>query len=134
MTNTLLNILWLLFGGLLTALGWFLFAVLLAITILGIPWSRASWNIGLFVLWPFGMQSVDRGALSGRADIGTGCLGLLGNVIWFLLAGVWLFLGHLASAILCAVTIIGIPFALQHLKIGIMALAPIGKSIADIRR
>ena len=134
MINTLLNVLWLLLGGIFTALGWFLAAVFLAITIFGIPWSRASWNIGLFVLWPFGMQAVDRGAISGRTDIGTGCLGLLGNVIWFLLAGIWLFLGHLAAAILCAVTIIGIPFALQHLKIGIMALAPIGQSIVDIRR
>jgi len=65
----------------------------------------------------------------GAHDVGTGALGLIGNVLWFVFAGIWLFVGHIVSALACAITIIGIPFAIQHLKIALAALAPIGKSV-----
>ena len=72
---------------------------------------------------------MSRKTLNQQDDIGTGALGLVGNIIWFILAGIWLALGHVASAIACFVTIIGIPFGIQHLKLAGIALAPIGKTI-----
>ena len=129
----LLNILWLIFGGIWMGLAWLVAGVLMIVTIVGIPWARAAFTIAGFSFVPFGRIAVDRRAVTGRADIGTGPLGLLGNVIWFVLAGWWLALGHLATAILLAVTIIGIPFAFQHLKLALLALAPIGKEIVPAR-
>lgn len=79
--------------------------------------------------FPFGKEAVSRKDLYLKEDIGTGALGLIGNVIWFLLAGIWLAIGHLCSAVACFVTIIGIPFAIQHLKLAGIALAPIGMTI-----
>ena len=84
-----------------------------------------------FHLWPFGLEIVDREDMTGREDLGTGGLGFLGNIIWFVLAGWWLALGHVFFAGLLAVTIIGILFAWQHLKLAGMALAPIGKMVVD---
>jgi len=78
---------------------------------------------------PFGKEAVSRSVVSGTDDIGTGALGTIGNVLWFIFAGVWLALGHLASALACFVTIIGIPFGVQHIKLALIALAPIGKTI-----
>lgn len=127
--SLILNVLWIVFGGLIMALGWLLAAIIMAITIIGLPWTRACINIALFALWPFGQEAVSRELLYGKEDIGTGALGLIGNVIWFVFAGLWLALGHVASAILCAMTIIGIPFAVAHLKLAGIALAPIGKAI-----
>jgi uncharacterized membrane protein YccF (DUF307 family) len=123
------NILWFLLGGALMGLGWWLVGVLAFITIVGIPWGRACFVIGQFAFFPFGHEAVSRKDLNQRGDIGTGPLGLIGNVIWFLLAGIWLAIGHLMSAVACFVTIIGIPFALQHLKLAVIALAPIGQTI-----
>ena len=127
--SLILNLLWVIFGGLFLALGWLFAAVIMALTIIGIPWARACVNIALFTLWPFGQEAISRDLLYGEGDIGTGSLGFVGNVIWFLLAGIWLALGHVAAAILCAVTIIGIPFAIAHLKLAGIALAPIGKAV-----
>jgi uncharacterized membrane protein YccF (DUF307 family) len=76
----------------------------------------------------------DRAVVTGRGDIGTGALGVLGNVIWFLFAGLWLAIGHLVSAVVCFVTLVGIPFGIQHLKLAEIALAPIGKTIVLKRR
>jgi uncharacterized membrane protein YccF (DUF307 family) len=87
--------------------------------------------MGQFAFFPFGKQAVDRWTLSGSRDVGTGLLGTLGNIIWFVFAGIWLAIGHLISALCCFVTIIGIPFGLQHLKLAGIALAPIGKTIVD---
>jgi uncharacterized membrane protein YccF (DUF307 family) len=127
--SILLNILWILFGGLWMAAAWVIAAIIMAITIIGLPWARAAFNIAAYTLLPFGQRAVRRDSLTGRPDIGTGPLGLIGNLIWLVLAGWWLALGHLATAIVLAVTIIGIPFAWAHLKLAGIALWPIGKVI-----
>ena len=125
----LLNILWIVFGGLWMAAAWLLAAVLMAITIVGLPWARAAFNIAAYTLLPFGQRAVPREWVTGRHDIGTGLLGLVGNVIWFVLAGWWLAIGHLVTAVALAISIVGIPFAWAHLKLAGIALWPIGKVI-----
>ena len=130
--SLLLNVLWIVFGGLWMAAGWLIAAVIMAITIVGIPWARAAFNIAFYALLPFGQTAVSRDAYMGRDDIGTGPLGFLGNLIWLLLAGWWLALCHLVTAVLLAITIIGIPFAWAHLKLAGIALWPIGKMIVPI--
>ena len=80
---------------------------------------------------PFGQKAVRRDNLTGQSDIGTGPLGLIGNLIWLVLAGWWLALGHLITAMLLAITIVGIPFAWAHLKLAGIALWPIGKVIVS---
>jgi uncharacterized membrane protein YccF (DUF307 family) len=132
--SALLNLLWVLLGGLVMALGWWLAGVLCAITIVGLPWARSCFVIGSFSLWPFGQEAVSRRELSGRHDLGTGPLGLIGNVVWFVVAGWWLAIGHLASALACFVTIIGIPFGIQHIKLALIALAPVGMTVVPTRR
>jgi uncharacterized membrane protein YccF (DUF307 family) len=127
----LLNLLWILFGGLYMAVGWIVAAIVMAITIIGLPWARAAFNIASYTLLPFGRKAVSRADYLGTHDVGTGPFGLLGNIIWLVLAGWWLALGHLATAILLAITIIGIPFAWAHLKLAGLALWPIGKIIVD---
>ena len=127
--SLLLNILWIVFGGLWMAIGWVIAAVLMAITIVGLPWTRAAFNIASYTLLPFGQKAVSRAQYAGSADVGTGPLGVLGNIVWLVLAGWWLALGHLITAILLAVTIVGIPFAWAHLKLAGIALWPIGKMI-----
>ena len=123
------NIFWFILGGLFMGLGWWLAGLFCAITIVGIPWAKACFVIGQFAFLPFGKEAVSRKNLSGQEDIGTGTLGLIGNIIWFVFAGLWLAIGHLLSALLCFITIIGIPFGLQHLKLAGIALMPIGKTI-----
>ena len=125
------NFLWFILGGVIMGLCWWLAGLLAFVTIIGIPWGKACFVIGQFTFFPFGKEAISRKELSTRDDIGTGGLGLLGNIIWFILAGLWLAIGHLLSAIACAITIIGIPFALQHLKLAGIALAPIGKTIVS---
>ena len=125
----LLNLLWIITGGVWMALAWLIAAVIMVITIIGIPWARAAFNIAFYTLLPFGHRAVPRTWVTGYEDVGTGPLGCLGNVIWLLLAGWWLALGHLVAAILLAITIIGLPFAWAHLKLAGLALWPIGKVI-----
>ena len=127
----LLNLLWILFGGLYMALGWIVAAIIMAITIIGLPWARAAFNMASYALLPFGRKAVSRADHLGSHDVGTGPFGLLGNIIWLVLAGWWLALGHLLTAIVLAITIIGIPFAWAHLKLAGLALWPIGKMIVD---
>jgi len=127
--SILLNILWILIGGAWMAAGWLIAAVIMAITIIGLPWARAALNIAVYTLLPFGQKAVRRDSLTGYSDIGTGPLGMIGNLIWLVLAGWWLALGHLITAVVLAVTIIGIPFAWAHLKLAGIALWPIGKEI-----
>ncbi len=129
--SLLLNLLWIIFGGLYMAVGWLIAAAIMAITIIGIPWARAAFNIASYTMLPFGRKAVSRAEHLGGHDVGTGPFGLLGNIIWFVLAGWWLALGHLITAILLAVTIIGIPFAWVHLKLAGISLWPIGKMIVD---
>ena len=125
----LLNLLWLLFGGLWMGAGWALAAIIMAITIIGLPWARAAFNIAVYALLPFGYKAVSREDYFGQTDVGTGPLGTVGNIVWLVLAGWWLALGHLLVAIVLAITIIGIPFAWAHLKLAGIALWPIGKII-----
>jgi uncharacterized membrane protein YccF (DUF307 family) len=127
--SLLLNLAWIVFGGLWMAVGWLIASVIMAITIIGIPWARAAFNIAAYTLLPFGQRAVARDVHFGREDIGTGILGLLGNIIWFVLAGWWLALLHLIHAVALAITIIGIPFAWAHLKLAGLALWPVGKTI-----
>ena len=134
MITALLNILWVVLGGLVMALGWWLAGLVCALTIVGLPWARSCFVIGGFSLWPFGQEAINRREVRGRADLGTGPLGLLGNVLWFLLAGWWLAIGHLTSALACFVTIIGIPFGIQHIKLALIALAPVGMTVVPVRR
>src|ERR1700760_701955 len=115
--SILLNVLWILIGGAWMAFGWLIAAVIMAITIIGLPWARAAFNIAVYSLLPFGSRAVRRDELTGQGDLGTGALGLIGNLIWFVLAGWWLAIGHVVFAIGYAVTIIGIPFAWAHLKL-----------------
>jgi uncharacterized membrane protein YccF (DUF307 family) len=123
------NLIWLVCGGLAMAVAWWLAGLVAFVSIVGIPWGRACFVIGNLCLLPFGREVADRQVVTGQPDLGTGPLGMIGNVLWFLFAGLWLAIGHLVSAVLCFVTIIGIPFGLQHLKLAEIALAPIGKTI-----
>ncbi|HEY1434780.1 MAG TPA: YccF domain-containing protein [Thermoanaerobaculia bacterium] len=127
--NALLNLVWLVCGGLLMGLAWWAAGIVAFVSIVGIPWGRACFVIGNLCFLPFGRAVADRRVVTGKEDMGTGVLGLVGNVLWFLFAGVWLAIGHLVSAVLCFVTIIGIPFGVQHLKLAEIALAPIGKTV-----
>ena len=133
MLRFLLNVIWVVCGGLVMALGWWLAGLVAAITIVGLPWARSCFVIGNFSLWPFGREARSRAEITGHTDLGTGPLGLVGNVIWFLLAGWWLAIGHLTSALACFATIIGIPFGLQHIKLALIALAPIGLQVVERR-
>ena len=130
--SLLLNLLWIVFGGLEMAVGWIVAAVIMAITIIGLPWARAAFNIAVYTLLPFGQTAVSRADYTGHEDLGTGPLGTLGNIIWLILAGWWLALGHLLFATGLAITIIGLPFAWAHLKLAGLGLWPIGKMIVPI--
>jgi len=125
------NILWFILGGALMGLGWWIAGVIAYLSIIGIPWGKACFVIGQFAFMPFGKEAVNRKYITNKDDIGTGDLGTIGNVIWFIFAGFWLAVGHLLSALVCFITIIGIPFGVQHLKLAGIAIAPIGKIIVD---
>jgi len=127
--SVILNLLWFILGGAIMGFAWWFLGALAFITIIGIPWARACFVIGQFTFFPFGQEAISRKILYGTEDIGTSVFGLLGNVLWFLFAGIWLAIGHVIFAIACFVTIIGIPFGIQHLKLAEIALAPIGKVI-----
>ena len=129
--KTIGNILWFLFGGLIGGLSWVLAGCLWCITIVGIPVGLQCFKFASLAFFPFGKDVVRRDMLTGRDDIGTGAFGTAGNIIWLLLAGIWLAIGHLASAAACAVTIIGLPFAWQHVKLASLALWPIGRAVVS---
>ncbi len=119
------NLLWLILGGgLFAALGWFLVGVLLALTIVGIPFAIAAFRIAGFAAWPFGRVLVDNRAVGADRLPGTG----LANFLWIVLAGLWLTLGHLFAGVACILTVVGIPFGLAHLKLASVSLAPLGKT------
>jgi uncharacterized membrane protein YccF (DUF307 family) len=124
--SLLLNVLWIIFGGLHMAIAWLIAALIMMITIVGIPWARAAFTIALYTLLPFGHTVVDR-----KTGLSSGPLGLLGNIIWLILAGWWLALAHVLTAIVLAITIIGIPFAWAHLKLAGVSLWPIGKDVVE---
>ena len=122
----ILNVVWLVFGGLWLALGYLLAAVICFLLIVTIPFGFASLRIASYALWPFGRTIVE------RPGAGTGSL--IGNVIWMLLCGIWLAIGHLVSAVAMALTIIGLPLALANLKLIPVSLVPLGKEIVPVDR
>ncbi|WP_368669040.1 YccF domain-containing protein [Paraferrimonas sp. SM1919] len=126
------NIIWLIFGGLVMAFTWAIIGLLCFISIIFIPWGRACFTIAHQALLPFGHTSESRELLYGRGDIGTGPLGFLGNVLWFIFAGFWLFIAHIFHAFCYAITVIGLPFALAHIRLAKLAIAPIGKDIKTL--
>lgn len=129
----ILNLLWLIFGGFVSGCLWLVGGAILALTVVGLPWSFAAWRIAGFVFWPFGREVVDRRDVTGVDDWGTGVLGLALNVVWILLAGWYIALSHLVMAIFEAVTLIGLPFAFKDLQIAGLALTPIGRMVVDKR-
>lgn len=123
--RTLLNIIWLVTGGIWLALGYFAFGVLACILIITIPAGIASFRMASYALWPFGRAVVRKpGAGFGSA---------LMNIIWFFIAGLWLAIGHVATAVVQFATIIGIPLAIANLKMIPVTCIPFGKEIVDIR-
>mgnify|MGYP000147403883 CR=1 FL=1 len=127
--STIMNVLWFVFGGLFMGLGWAFAGLVMYLSIIGIPWGRACFVIAGFSFFPFGRTILWRDELTGRSDLGTSPLGFIGNVIWFLLFGLWLAVGHVVSAVACFITIILIPFGIQHLKLAAISMAPIGRTV-----
>jgi uncharacterized membrane protein YccF (DUF307 family) len=128
--RTILNILWNVPGlGFVAAFFWALAGLLMAVTIIGLPWSKACFTLANYTLAPFGRELASRYDVTGRYSLGTGGFGFLANIIWFVLAGWWLMLMHVLAACASAVTIIGIPFAWAHLKLAAAAIAPVGKIV-----
>ncbi len=128
----ILNLLWFVLGGWLMGLGWILAGVIMAITIVGLPWARSCFMIARYSFWPFGYDIVPRNEVYGRDDLGTGALGSVGNVLWFVFAGWWLALAHLGLAVGLAFSIIGIPFAWAHVKLAMASLIPVGKTVVAV--
>ncbi|MDR7185111.1 uncharacterized membrane protein YccF (DUF307 family) [Microbacterium trichothecenolyticum] len=123
--RTLLNIIWLVLSGFWMFLGYMLAGVVLCILILTIPWGIASFRIGLYALWPFGRTIVDK----PTSGVGS----FLGNVVWVILAGWWLAIGHIITGIALCITIIGIPLGIASFKLVPISLMPLGKVIVDSR-
>ena len=119
----ILNILWFILGGFISGTLWILAGVLLAITIVGLPWTPAAFRMAGFSYWPFGRVVVDRD---------NGAFSVLLNILWLILAGWWLALHHILLAIPLAISIIGIPFAWQHVKLAGLALTPVGKGVVEV--
>ena len=119
----LLNLIWLVFGGLVMAFGYAVVALVMFVLIITIPFGVASARIALFCLWPFGRTIVR------RPDAGAGST--IGNIIWFVLAGWWLAIGHVITGVLMCLTIIGIPLGLANFKLIPVSLTPFGREIVD---
>lgn len=122
--NTLGNVIWLLFGGLISAIGYCISGLFMCCTIIGIPFGIQCFKLAGFVLWTFGRTAVNTTSSSG-------CLYLLLNIIWLVCGGLWLAIGHIFFGILLFITIIGIPFAKQHFKLIEVSLMPFGKRVVD---
>jgi uncharacterized membrane protein YccF (DUF307 family) len=120
--NFLGNIIWLLFGGLIAALGYVIGGFVLCLTIIGIPWGLQCFKLATVVLWPFGKTIVPK-------QRGTGCLSLFCNIIWLFCGGLYTALVHLVFAAILFITIIGIPFARQHLKLMELSLLPFSRDV-----
>lgn len=120
--NLLGNIIWLVFGGLISALGYFIGGIVLCLTIIGIPFGLQCFKVGLIVLAPFGTQVVSNSS-------NTGCLTTIFNIIWLLCGGLWTAITHIVFGILLYITIIGIPFGRQHFKLVEISLMPFGKRL-----
>ena len=123
--SAVLNIIWFLFSGLWLWLAYMLAGVICCILIVTIPWGIASFRIANYVAWPFGRSVVEK-PTSGLGS-------LLGNIVWFIVAGWWLALAHLTTAIALCLTIVGIPLAIANLKLIPVTLLPLGKQIVTNR-
>jgi uncharacterized membrane protein YccF (DUF307 family) len=123
--RTLLNLLWLVLSGFWLFLGYALAGIVMCILIITIPFGIASFRLAGYVLWPFGRTVVPRP--------GAGVASLIGNVIWFVLAGLWIAIGHIFSGIVLCLTIIGIPLGIANFKLAAVAIAPLGKDIVSTR-
>ena len=123
--NTLLNIIWLVLAGLWMAIGYFFAGIVCCILIITIPFGIAAFRIGAYALWPFG-RSVVR-------DPGAGVASAIGNVIWLIVAGIWLAIGHIVTGVLLCLTIIGIPLGIANFKLVPVSLLPLGARIVDAR-
>ncbi|TQL47164.1 uncharacterized membrane protein YccF (DUF307 family) [Homoserinimonas aerilata] len=121
--KTLLNVIWLVLSGFWLFLGYALAAVIMCVLIVTIPWGIASWRIGVYSLWPFGKTVVEKP--------GSGVGAAIGNVVWVVLAGFWIAIGHILSGVALCITIIGIPFGIANFKMVPVALMPLGKQIVD---
>ena len=119
----LLNVLWFVFGGWISGLLWLFTAAILALTLVGLPWAASAWRLGLYSFAPFGRTAIPRTGLA----VGRGGLDVLLNVVWVVVAGWWLALHHLVF-----VTIVGIPFAIQHFKLAGLSLAPVGTEVVRV--
>ena len=119
-----MNLLWLLLGGIVTAVEYVVASILLMITVVGIPFGMQTLKLAALALWPFGKE-VRTGERAG------GCLYIVMNVVWILLGGIWICLSHLLFGAVLYITIIGIPFGLQHFKLAGLALTPFGRDIAE---
>lgn len=120
------NLIWLLFGGIIIAIEYVIASILLMITIIGIPFGLQTLKLGMLALWPFGQTAISRPAASG-------CLSTLMNIIWIFVGGIWISLTHLLFGALLSITIIGLPFGMQHFKLAGLALTPFGKEIVSSR-
>jgi uncharacterized membrane protein YccF (DUF307 family) len=120
--NILGNLIWLIFGGLITALEYLVSSIILCITIIGIPFGIQTLKLAQLALWPFGKEIRQR-------KNAVGCLSTLMNLIWLLCGGIWICLSHLAFGIILCMTIIGIPFGIQHFKLAALALTPFGREV-----
>ncbi|MEI8085929.1 MAG: YccF domain-containing protein [Paludibacter sp.] len=116
------NIIWLVFGGIIIAAEYLISSILMMITIVGIPFGIQTLKLAVLALWPFGSEI-------RIAQNNSGCLSTLMNIIWFFIGGIWIALTHLIFGVLFAITIIGIPFAMQHFKLAGLALTPFGRDI-----
>jgi len=116
------NLIWLIFGGLITAVEYFISSIFLMITIIGIPFGLQTLKLGVLALWPFSQKVVP-------SPSNGGCLNIVMNIIWVLLGGIWIAATHLIFAFLLAITIVGIPFARQHFKLAGLALTPFGYEV-----
>ncbi len=119
--NTILNILWLVLCGLWLAIGYVIAGILMCILIITIPFGIASFRLAAYTLWPFGRTLV------AKPNAGAGSF--LGNILWFLLAGVWMAIAHIITGIALCLTIIGIPLGIADFKLAAAAIAPLGKDI-----
>ncbi|MER7106409.1 YccF domain-containing protein [Streptomyces sp. NPDC000229] len=124
--KAILNLIWLFFGGFWLFLGYMVAGLLLCITVIGIPFGLAAFRVGLYALWPFGQTVVD------RRD--AGAASCIGNVLWLVLAGWWLAIGHVVTGIALCVTIIGIPLGIANFKLIPVSLLPLGKEIVPSDR
>ncbi|MEN5364204.1 YccF domain-containing protein [Brevundimonas intermedia] len=126
MIRLILNILWFVLGGWLSGLLWLFGGAILALTVVGLPWTFAAWRSASYSFWPFGREVVWQ-----DAHPVAGCLGVVLNIVWFVVAGWYIALTHLLIAVVEFVSIIGIPFALKDLELAKLALAPVGRTIRD---